>query len=53
MGKFNTIIKLLIWGSVIYGFYYIIQLYPLESIIAIGIITIGVIGYWLFDLNKN
>jgi len=47
---FKTIFKLIIIGGIIYGLYYILQLYPLESIITLGIMCILVIGYWLFKI---
>jgi len=47
---FKTFFKLLIWGGIIYGLYYILQLYPLESVIALGIMLILVIGYWLLKI---
>ena len=51
MKTFGTIFKLIIWGGIIYGLYYIFQLYPLESVIALGIILILIIGYWLYNIE--
>ena len=47
--------KLLILGMILavcYGLYKLLSIWPTESIIAIGIIAVGIIIYWLKCLEN-
>jgi len=43
----KNIMLFILWCSVLYGAYQALTLYPLESVIVIGIIAICIIVYWI------
>jgi len=43
----KNIMLFILWCSVLYGVYQAFTLYPLESVIVIGIIVICIIVYWI------
>ena len=49
----KKIMYLIVWSCVLYGVYYLFNLYPLESVIAAGIIAISIIVYWLMVVEKE
>ena len=49
----STAIKYIIVAGIGYLVYYLISVFPLESIIALGILVILLVGYWAWLASRN